>query len=112
MSDPTLDFDAAVAHIASLVGTDTGVVVMGRDPEGNGVVAELTGTLRALGSDDDAPDDGSPVPASFGFDGQRNAFYVDPDAFVEAWAADRFLRIELTFGSIEISGPIRRPAWF
>ncbi len=40
------------------------------------------------------------------------AFYVDPDAFIEAWSAGRFLRIELTFGSMEISGPILRPAWF
>ena len=42
MSGPTLDFAKAVAHIASLVGTDTGVVVMGRDPQGGGVVAEFT----------------------------------------------------------------------
>ncbi len=109
MSGPTLDFAAAVAHISSLVGTDTGVVVMGRDPKGDGVVAELTGTLRALGSDDDTPVDGPLIPVWFGFEGQRNAFYVDPDAFVEAWAAGRFLRIELTFGSIELSGPIGRP---
>ncbi len=112
MSGPTLDFAAAVAHIASLAGTDTGVVVMGRDPEGDGVVAEFTGTLRALGSDPDTPGDGPPIPAWFGFEGQQNAFYVDPDAFIEAWSAGRFLRIELTFGSMEISGPILRPAWF
>ncbi len=112
MRGPTLDFAAAVAHIASLAGTETGVVVMGRDPEGDGVVAELTGTLRALGADPDTPAGGAPTPAWFGFDGQQNAFYVDPDAFVEAWAAGRFLRIELTFGSMEISGPIVRPAWF
>ncbi len=112
MSGPTLDFAAAVAHIASLVGTETGVVVMGRDSEGDGVVAEFTGTLRALGSDSDTPIHGAPIPACFGFDGQQNAFYVDPDAFIAAWSAGRFLRIELTFGSMEISGPIVRPAWF
>ncbi len=112
MSGPTLHFAEAVAHIASLVGTEAGVVVMGRDPKGDGVVAELTGTLRALGCDADTPGGGPPTSMWFGFDGQQNAFYVDPDAFVGAWAAGRFLRIELTFGSIEISGPIRRPSWF
>jgi hypothetical protein len=113
MASGTLDFAGAVAHVAALVGTETGVVVMGRDRHGDGVVAELTGTLRALGSDPDRSGPEPPgVPASFGFEGQDNAFYLDPDAFVEAWSAGRFLRVELTFGSLEVSGPIQRPDWF
>jgi hypothetical protein len=51
-------------------------------------------------------------PWAFGFDGQENAFYIDPDAFVDAWASGGFVHIETTFGSIELAGPLRRPDWF
>jgi len=108
-----LDFDSAVAHIRGLIGTEVSVDVAGNDPEGAGTVAELTGVLRAVGPDpDDRGASGSEAPEVFSFEGQDNAFYLDRDAFVAAWSADRFLRVTTTFGSIEIAGPIRRPPWF
>jgi hypothetical protein len=48
----------------------------------------------------------------FGLEGQANAFYVDPDAFIEAEAWDEYLRIPTTFGALVLVGPIRRPDWF
>jgi hypothetical protein len=54
----------------------------------------------------------SEVPGVFGFEGQVNAFYLDPDAFIEAEASSGYLRVTTTFGAIELAGPIRRPDWF
>ena len=106
-----LDFAAVIAHLAGLVGSEASVVVMGRDPSGDGVVAELTGVLRAVGPDPDDPhpDEG---PRVFGFEGQASAFYLDPDAFVDASASEGFVQVELTFGTLEVAGPLRRPNWF
>jgi hypothetical protein len=112
MGQQTLDFGGAVANIASRVGSEASVVVSGHDPEGNGLVAELTGTLRAIGPDPEDPEWARRGPAVFGFEGQANAFYLDPDAFVSAWASAGLLHVQLTFGSLEVAGPIHRPAWF
>jgi hypothetical protein len=48
----------------------------------------------------------------FGFEGQANAFYLDPDAFIAAEATDGHLWVTTTFGALVFAGPIRRPEWF
>ena len=47
-----------------------------------------------------------------GFVDRADAVYLDPDAFVEGWVWDSYLRITTTFGTIVIAGPIERPDWF
>ena len=110
--DDKLEFDAVVTRIGAVLGNDASVVVSGRDAGGTGVVAELTGVLRRIGPDPDDPAWGESGPWAFGFEDQKNAFYVDPDAFIGAWGSDALLHIETTFGSIELAGPLTRPDWF
>lgn len=112
MGQHTLDFAGAVANIASRFGSEASVVVSGHGPDGDGLVAELTGTLRAIGPDPEDPGWGTRGPAVFGFEGQANAFYLDPEAFVSAWASGGLLHVQLTFGSLEVARPIHRPDWF
>ena len=111
MERQTLDFAGTVAHVAARVGSATSVVVTGRDPGGEGVVADLTGTLRAVGPDPDDPH-WSEGPAVFSFEGQESAFYLDPEAFVSAWTSGELLHVNITFGSLQIAGPLERPTWF
>jgi hypothetical protein len=112
MPNTVLDFDGTVAHIQSRLGTEASVEVLGHDPEGHGTGVELTGVLRAIGSDPSDPEWNERGPRVFGFEGQVNAFYLDPDAFIGAEASSGHLRVTTTFGAIELAGPIRRPDWF
>ena len=112
VTDHTVGFDESVAHVRSLIGAPVSVTLQGTDPQGWGVVAELTGVLRAVGEDPDDPTPPAEGPQIFGFVDQMNAFYLDPNAFVEGWIWDSYLRVTLTFGMLEIAGPIQRPSWF
>lgn len=107
-----LDFDGAVAHIDSMLGTEASVEVLGRDPEGHGTVVELTGTLRAIGPDPNDAEWNARGPRAFGIEGQGHAFYLDPDAFISAEAWDEYLRVTTTYGALVLAGPLRRPDWF
>ena len=112
MPTHALDFEGAVAHIRSRVGSEASVEVLGHDPAGDGTVMELTGVLRAVGNDPDAPVGDEHGPRMFGFEGQANAFHLDPDAFIAAEATDGHLWVTTTFGALVFAGPIRRPEWF
>jgi hypothetical protein len=112
MADHTIGFDECVAHLDALVGQKVSVVVMGMDPQGAGVAAEIIGVLRRVGDDPAVPVPDKPMPEIFGFVDQPNAVYIDRDAFVEGWVWDSYLRITTTFGKIEFAGPINRPDWF
>jgi hypothetical protein len=111
-TEHTIGFDECVAHLLSLVGENVSVTVLGTDPEGEGVVAEIIGVLRRRGADRDASACDKPLPEAFGFVDRADAVYLDPDAFVEGWVWDSYLRITTTFGTIVIAGPIERPDWF
>jgi hypothetical protein len=106
-----LDLSSVLTRIAAMLGKEASVVISGNDPGGEGVVAELTGVLRSVGPDPDDSAWNESGPRVFGFEGQRNAFYIDPDAFVSA-SDGLLLRIVTTFGTIELAGPIERPGWF
>ena len=112
MPHTVLDFDGTLAHVRSLLGAEASVEVLGRDPEGHGTIAELTGVLRAVGPQPGDPEWNERGPRVFGFEGQANAFYLDPDAFIDAEACDEYLRVTTTFGALVLAGPIRRPDWF
>jgi hypothetical protein len=107
-----LDFDGAIAHIDSMLGREASLEVLGHDPEGQGIVVELTGTLRAIGPDPHDPEWNERGPRAFGFEGYSHAFYLDPDAFINAEAWDECLRVTTTFGALVLAGPLRRPDWF
>ena len=107
-----LDFDGVIAHIQSMIGTEASIEILGHDPEGQGTVVELTGTLRAVGPDPHDREWNERGPRVFGFQGHGNAFYLDPDAFIEAEAWGEYLRVATTFGALVLAGPIRRPDWF
>jgi hypothetical protein len=112
MPHTVLDFDGTLAHVQSLLGTEASVEVLGRDTGGHGTIAELTGVLRTVGPDPADPEWNERGPRVFGFEGQVNAFYLDPDAFIEAEAWDDYLRVTTTFGALVLAGPLRRPDWF
>ena len=112
MPHTILDFGGTLAHVQLLLGTEASVEVLGRDAGGHGTIAEFIGVLRAVGPDPGDPEWNKRGPRVFGFEGQANAFYVDPDAFIEAEAWDEYLRITTTFGALVLAGPIRRPDWF
>ena len=112
MPTHALDFAGAVAHIHARVGSEASIEVLGLDPEGDGTVVELTGVLRAVGSDPDGVVPDEHGPRAFGFEGQANAFYLDPDAFIGAEATEDHLWVTTTFGALVFAGPIRRPPWF
>ena len=113
MPTQVLDFAGTVAHIRSRMGSEASLEVLGHDPEGDGTVVELTGVLRAVGTDPDDPEpDEQHGPRMFGFEGQANAFYLDPDAFISAEATGDHLWVTTTFGALVVAGPIRRPEWF
>jgi hypothetical protein len=110
--DEKVDFDRLVAHIDEMVGDEASVVISGRDAGGLGAVAELTGILRSVGPDPDDPAWGTRGPRVYGFESQKTAFYIDPDAYVDASISGGFVHVDMTFGSVEIAGPIDRPNWF
>jgi hypothetical protein len=110
--DEHLDLKSVLTLLTAMLGREASVVVLGADAGGQGVVTELTGVLRAVGPDPDDSDWGASGPWVFGFEGQHNAFYLDPDAFVSASGSREFLRIDTTFGAIELAGPLKRPDWF